>query len=765
MLWWSLIIFVLGVSAVPASQNPSTIGQTSTACAQISRAFRSIHASNRSVTPTFAGSLAFDCLASVPNRPQPAVKLVQSLKAFAQWQSTLAFLKTPPQSYMLPPVDIQGNLDNISATASAGGFPSEYDFQVNILQTISAAHDGHFLFLPDIFKVFGFSNSLAEGIVSVSTNGTSLPKLYHYSTLLSNRSTPVAIAKINGQDAATLLLALGSAFSLTQDVDAQWNTLFQIYSNPVGANPLASFPVFLGPNLTLTYEDGTTQTQRTVATLNPGVDFSNIASGGDFYDKFCNPNITTGTPAASSVNLVETKPGLKRRSPTLTDYPVPVVQNSDEGTTMGFFVDGTGFEDVAVLAISAFLEETDPLYFPKFQDTVEAFLNQSRTAKKQRLVIDLTSNGGGSVLAGFELFAQLFPGIDSFNANNMRLSESLANISRILAAQPIQDQKTDIALSSILPNLSPIDLSDPQGDKFNTSDEILTPVTLQGDQFTAYIRQPAISGFTLTGTGDRSNPPPASFKPENIVLLTDGTCGSTCTIFSYLMIFQANVTTVSVGGRPQNGPMQSVGGVEGSQVLTFSEISNLSATAIGLVSDEAQAKQLLAGELGVLAEGYAIRRATDPVGSPGTINFRNAFAPSDSKTPLQFLYEPANCRFFYTPQMIKSPELVWKYAVNAKWTDPARFCVQGSRVQANTTKVLDPAFQGKTNGAGAGDGTDGGSGVESGSGMENGDGSSQTKGPEENNGEPKNSAERVFSKDTTQAVWLLAAVLVTMLYF
>lgn len=160
------------------------------------------------------------------------------------------------------------------------------------------------------------------------------------------------------------------------------------------------------------------------------------------------------------------------------------------------------------------------------------------------------------------IYHQLFPDIDPFNANNMRLTESLANISQILAAQPIQDQNAEVAVSGLLSNLSPLDLSDPQGDKFNTTDEILTPVTLQGDQFTAYIRQPAVAGFNLTGTGNRSNPPPALFKPENVVLLTDGTCGSTCTIFSYLMIFQANVTTISVGGRPQVGPMQSVGGVE-----------------------------------------------------------------------------------------------------------------------------------------------------------------------------------------------------------
>lgn len=331
---------------------------------------------------------------------------------------------------MLPPIDIQGNLDNISATASAGEFSGEYDFQASILRTFLAAHDGHFLFIPDVFKVFTFSNPLLEDVVSVSSNGTSLPKLYHYCEFgflsrevisshfiltrdclatfqASMSTTPVAIAKINGQDATSFLAGLGSVFGLAQDVDAQWNMMFSIYSNPSGGNPLSFFPLFLGPSLTLTYENGSTQTQQTVATLNPGVDFSNIASGDDFYDAFCNPGATTGTPTASSADLVPTKPGLKRRLPALTDYPPPVVQNSDEGTTMGFFVDGSGFEDVAVLAISAFAEETDPLYLFKFQEAVQSFLSQSRAAKKQRLVIDLTSNGGGIIIAGFELFAQV----------------------------------------------------------------------------------------------------------------------------------------------------------------------------------------------------------------------------------------------------------------------------------------------------------------------------------------------------------------------
>lgn len=360
---------------------------------------------------------------------------------------------------------------------------------------------------------------------------------------------------------------------------------------------------------------------------------------------------------------------------------------------MGFFLNGDGYEDVAVLSISAFTEDDDPYYLRHFQHTVSAFLNESRRTGKQRLVIDLSANGGGEILAGFELFAQLFPGIDAFNANNLRLSSSLARISRILSTVPAQEQQQAINSSPLVQNLSPLDLAKPQGTRFGGVEDILAPVALQGDRFTAYMRQPEALNFTLTGTGDRASPPPAPFAPENIVLLTDGTCGSTCTIFTYLMIFQVGAKTVAVGGRPSPGPMQSVGGVEGSQVLQLSEIASVAGAAIG--ADPAQSTGAAGDELAVLAEGYAVQRSLSPTSSPGSVNFKNAFAPSDARTPLQFLYEPASCRFFYTPGMVMWPELVWQYAVNATWSDPESLCVSGSRVEdGSAKKALDPAFRG-----------------------------------------------------------------------
>lgn len=87
------------------------------------------------------------------------------------------------------------------------------------------------------------------------------------------------------------------------------------------------------------------------------------------------------------------------------------------------------------------------------------------------------------------------------------------------------------------------------------------------------------------------------------------------------------------------------------------------------------------------------------------MNGKNAFVRSDAETPLQFLYQPANCRFFYTPEMVHGPELVWKRTVDATWTDPVMFCVEGSRVVTNESALPDdPVFRqiGETEKNGAG---------------------------------------------------------------
>lgn len=123
--------------------------------------------------------IAHDCLQNVPNYPEPAVKLIESLKAFVQWQSTLAWLKNPPASYDFPPLDILGGFDNLTKVVNRGGFTSEYNFQVALVELIESAHDYHLSYNPDLLGVFWFVFPDLLDLISVSSDGKELPKLYH----------------------------------------------------------------------------------------------------------------------------------------------------------------------------------------------------------------------------------------------------------------------------------------------------------------------------------------------------------------------------------------------------------------------------------------------------------------------------------------------------------------------------------------------------------------------------------------------------------
>ncbi|TEA14817.1 Peptidase S41 family protein ustP [Colletotrichum sidae] len=693
-------------SPTPTPSSPGAPVSGDNACGQIQPLVNQALAANPKATPKVPAQLAYDCLQSVPNKPGPAKDLIKSLKAYVQWQSTLAWLKDPPASYMFEPTDILGGLDKIGQKAEAGGYKSEYDFQLAIFQLIASAHDGHFAFRGDVFKGFSFRNTLANDIVSVSRDGIEVPKLYHQGQLMNNTSPP-AIVRINGRDAATLIADLNLKFSGFQDADSQWNAGFKSYAATDSALTIAASLAFQGPKVTITYDNGEEKSEDSFAIIRTGANFTGINGGDDFYNKFCNPdNAPKPPPNATTPDAPKTSGPVPPPKPTIEGYPWPVVRDNGANTTSGYYLNGTGYDDVAVLAVSAF-SPPDQIsaedYLTNFQDTVAKFLAESKKSGKKKLVIDVAANGGGFVVAGFELFAQLFPEVSRFQANNLRLTDSMGTLARLGAAIPAnftpsspEEKNAFEALqgSAVISNLLPGQVFTPDQQAFTTVDQILAPVSLNGDTFTAYQETPLNQtdpSYNVTGVGTKANPPPRVFSPENVVLFTDGTCGSTCTIFSYLMILQLGVKTTVIGGRPQTGIMQSIAGVEGAQVFSFNDLTS-DAKAILALTPKDKKDEILKSDLGELAKGYAIKRATTPK-SAGAVNGKNAYSMSDAKTPLQFLWEPANCRIFYTKDMLTKPEAAWKRVVDATWSNPTQFCVAGSQVPVNKTTTLDPFYK------------------------------------------------------------------------
>lgn len=112
----------------------------------------------------------------MPIVPDLAVKQIEWMQGFIQFQSTLAWLKNPPAGYDLPPVDLVGGLDQIAKKAASGVYHGEYDFELDIYNLVTSAGDGHFTYLPFLIGKFAFFREVS--LVSVSLDGVSLPKVY-----------------------------------------------------------------------------------------------------------------------------------------------------------------------------------------------------------------------------------------------------------------------------------------------------------------------------------------------------------------------------------------------------------------------------------------------------------------------------------------------------------------------------------------------------------------------------------------------------------
>lgn len=82
--------------------------------------------------------VAYDCLMSVPVDVEGDIKEIEELKAFLQWQSTLAWLKSGVEG-QFEPHDVMGLLDSFSSAVKEDN-PSKSDWEVQM--SISGILDG-----------------------------------------------------------------------------------------------------------------------------------------------------------------------------------------------------------------------------------------------------------------------------------------------------------------------------------------------------------------------------------------------------------------------------------------------------------------------------------------------------------------------------------------------------------------------------------------------------------------------------------------------
>lgn len=184
--------------------------------------------------------------------------------------------------------------------------------------------------------------------------------------------------------------------------------------------------IYPGATTELHFANGTRRVLQNYARIL--ANFTGIESGEDLYRlqfaiegtdtsaHISDPTVTT-TSSSSSSSAAPTSPSTTS-SPAQTPtpapgYPAPVIRQINN-LIAGYYIDAPGYEDVAVLAVPSFVGLGSAEI--SFQNTSKVFLAQALKDGKTRLIVDVSANGGGTILQGYDLFKQLFPFIDAFAA-------------------------------------------------------------------------------------------------------------------------------------------------------------------------------------------------------------------------------------------------------------------------------------------------------------------------------------------------------------
>ena len=98
------------------------------------------------------------------------------LTRYLQFQTTIAYLKDPPNGSEQVPVDIFGGIEIISNAVKDGTINGQYEFELQLTTLISTAHDGHFSLELNMINQIFFQAPFS--LLSLSVDGNALPKVF-----------------------------------------------------------------------------------------------------------------------------------------------------------------------------------------------------------------------------------------------------------------------------------------------------------------------------------------------------------------------------------------------------------------------------------------------------------------------------------------------------------------------------------------------------------------------------------------------------------
>lgn len=458
-----------------------------------------------------------------------------------------------------PPYPIQLNiLEELNATRTMvdnDAFTKDLDFQEHVQAILTTTLDAHTRYNKPACYSATFMQPFAFDMrmeASADASGSE-PVVYLMRNLATDTYRQVYPNEANPEDVIGKRVVLLNGLELTTEV-ATWGSTHDTRSNNAGARFNSAIRSYLyrsatGLNilpltdLTLTLEDGSEYVFPWLASYTMGLadqDFcaapaeekklSLARAGHDHsYPEF----IEHARPLVHSA-LHSSRPDREVIVPTTSPYPVTCFVQTNEGHNASV----AGISKTLVMKVSSFSPSGEYMVAATgFLDNVK----QCLSADFDMIVIDVMQNGGGSVCLGLRLLELL--------VEDYAKDHTLVQMNYDLPHSSLMDAYIDVVNSPY-----------PYPD-----DGIIDPATQEafpdGKAYYYPGRQVTQGGvvswrtnyFALNCSVEESLPadnwqPPRYLPPEKLIIITDGTCGSTCACFTKIPQEADKATLIGIGG-------------------------------------------------------------------------------------------------------------------------------------------------------------------------------------------------------------------------
>lgn len=654
-----------------------------------------------SASPWVSAKQAHACELNVPFDKNRSLAVVDSaIKALQYYSLETWFIKSP--NPLIPHhVNIRSLLTDVQKKTASSGYATDWDFNTAVTDAFNQEADGHTIFEAACTVSFSWNlpfsiATLAKTpfdrvafptfLVNYDFQNQNRPGLEDYYKGLGIDVRPfdgARILEINDIDASSHLVDLAQRsnikdglFGAYEDVNPRYMRLMSRYSADTVSGAYTQeigrfgqrvyFPGRLEEKLLLQLQNG----KKVTLTVPWAAQF--LGAGNDTAS-FIAETCLVPSDAAVTRRARE----LEKRRPAKRDdgitLPHPLLQRiqaiekldiqdkvrqtavssnarapannivTPNLTTIAHFVTLDLYQlkqnpKVGVVYFEQFepSDGTDFLtYFNGVSNTLFDGLNAMKAAGIEKVIIDQSGNRGGFIFAGaislWSLWPKdLYPGFPAVFRDldlTRRESDQAASTNDQSSEYNFRFYR-DLNYTLLTSNAQFLDPPVPQ--------------TINGVP-------DAYSHRFFDDFGDNSSAvtsfvdPP--FAAEDYVIVANGICASTCSIFSSYLFQKHGIRSAVFGGTPStpaNPNPQMDGGVKGSEVTDFSTV--LFELELAGLQNDPNAPQPF------------------PIQTTLSLNYRNAIPYVHQEDGiLEFVYESATKKFQFTPETVNKPELVWEF--------------------------------------------------------------------------------------------------------